>query len=72
MGEGLLYARGGASKQTATPSILDFSTASATSIKFKLRNNDSVAATLSIALAQSLAMAKAYQSQPTQQQPKSH
>jgi hypothetical protein len=46
MGEGLIVRRGGASKQTATPSILDFSTASATSIKFKLRNNDSVAATL--------------------------
>jgi hypothetical protein len=46
MADGFIVRRGGASKQTSTPSILDFSTASATSIKFKLRNNDSVAATL--------------------------
>jgi hypothetical protein len=47
MGEAFIVRKGGvAAEQTATPSILDFSTASATSIKFKLRNNDSVAATL--------------------------
>jgi hypothetical protein len=46
MGEGLLYEEAERAEQTATPSILDFSTASTTSIKFKLRNNDSVAATL--------------------------
>jgi hypothetical protein len=47
MADGFIVRRGGkAADQTATPSILDFSTASATSIKFKLRNNDASTATL--------------------------
>jgi len=46
MADGFIVRRGGKAKQTATPSILDFSTVSATSIKFKLRNNDAATATL--------------------------
>jgi hypothetical protein len=47
MADGFIVRRGGrAAEQTATPSILDFSTASATEIKFKLRNNDAATATL--------------------------
>jgi hypothetical protein len=47
MADGFIVRRGGrAADQTATPSILDFSTVSATSIKFKLRNNDAATATL--------------------------
>jgi hypothetical protein len=37
---------GGGGAQTLAPSILDFSTVSATEIKFKLRNNDAETATL--------------------------
>jgi hypothetical protein len=47
MADGFIVRKGGkATEQTIAPSILDFSTASATSIKFKLRNNDEATATL--------------------------
>ena len=47
MGEGFIVRKGGVvTEQTLAPSILDFSVASDTSIKFKLRNNDALTATL--------------------------
>jgi len=49
MADGFIVRRGGVTEevlQTIAPSILDFSLESATSIKFKLRNNDAATATL--------------------------